>query len=258
MRCLKVGHAVASAIAFFIAAWTLTAFAADLRIDGRSKDSFDRSVKTMADSLSEDDKKVFAEGLMNLILTEYPPAKGMSGFALITIAPQAIDAAPVTVNGKTLSEIMARGRAIARDKSAAASLKANVKSDDQRRLECLRSKVHLSNVSITPGSFGSNIILQVTNKLGWSISGVRIAYKVTSQGRPIPWAEENFATSIAGGIQPNETRKISTTAMLSADAPQNVSVEATVLDVADQDKALYVKDVDILGWSDKRSDRSCD
>lgn len=111
-----LGRVVALA---FAALFFHVAHGADLKIDGTSKETFERSTKAMADTLSNADREIFASGLLNLILTEYPPARGLDGFALLAIGSQAVEAAHITMNGKTMSEIMERGRSIAKNKDVA-------------------------------------------------------------------------------------------------------------------------------------------
>ena len=235
-----------------------TCHAADMKVDGRTKESFDRSVKAMADTLSDADKKVFAEGLMNMILTEYPSAKGMSGIAVLSVAPQALDAAHVTMDGKTLSEIVARGRSVDQQTDAQQGKETAAKSVDEPRRECLRQKVLLSKASIDKQDYGYNIAMEVTNHLDWPIAGIRVSYSATSEGRAVPWIEADFAMELSGGVEPGETRKISTSAFPPANAPSSFVVKAKLLDVSDQNKSLFVRDVRIMGWSDKKSERRCD
>jgi hypothetical protein len=52
----------------FAALFFHVAHGADLKIDGTSKETFERSTKAMADTLSNADREIFASGLLNLIL----------------------------------------------------------------------------------------------------------------------------------------------------------------------------------------------
>jgi hypothetical protein len=233
---------------------------ADMKVDGSTKETFERSTKSMADTLSDEDKKVFAEGLLNMILTDYPSAKGMDGGSFLAIAPKAVEAAHITMDGKTLSEIMARGRAVISKKAADRpnpSEETAAKGDIDERLACLQQKVVVTSASIIKDSFGSSASFLIQNTLQWPISGIWLAFKATSEGRPVPWIEEDFVVGISSGIQPGESRRVSTSARPPGDAPKNLIVEATVLDVADQDKRLLVGTRNVMGWPKERSQRKC-
>ena len=84
---------------------------------------------------------------MNLILTEYPPARGFSGFALLAIGSQAVEAARITMNGKTMTEIMERGRSIAKKKDVANASKEPALARSaaiSRSTKALEAVIHLS------------------------------------------------------------------------------------------------------------------
>jgi hypothetical protein len=116
----------------------------------------------------------------------------------------------------------------------------------------------LSNVSVESADYGRTFKADVTNNLGWPIAGIRIAYKVTSEGRSVPWEDDGFALQIDGGIEPGETHTIRTTASVPSEAPELLSTTAQVLDVSDQDQRQLIRDVTIIGWGDQKSDRQCE
>lgn len=247
-------------IVFALAAVLLAgvASAADLRIDGSSKETFDRSAKAMADTLSESDKEIFARGLMNIIITDYPPAKGAEGLAVFAFASAAVDAAHITAAGKTLPEIMARGRKLAAETGGGETANQNpeINVREQRRA-CLRKAVTVQNAAIKKKDFGTDISFEVDNRLPWAISGVRIGYRATSPGRPVPWMEKDFALAVPGGIQPGEVRRLATSAFPPGGAPPDLTIEAEILDVADEHKRLFVKDVTVIDWGKEQSDKAC-
>ena len=81
-------------------------------VDGSSKEAYERSVKAMADELSDEDKEAFGRGLINLIITRYPPATGAEGLAMLQFMQPAVEAAHITLDGVTRDEILAKGREI--------------------------------------------------------------------------------------------------------------------------------------------------
>ncbi|TAV14720.1 hypothetical protein [Rhizobium ruizarguesonis] len=214
-------------------------------------------MKAMADQLSAADKEVFSKGLINLMITRYPPSAGAQGLMLLQFMPQAIEAAPVNMNGVTADEIMARGRELAAQGQAAAAPAAT--ADTNGILACIDKKVVITSPTFEKGDFSLGSRFKVTNNLPYSIAGIWIDYKIKSDNRAVPWSEDNFVMEISGGIEPGETRQLSTSfSLLSRDTPLTAKVFMTVRDVADQDKKLVVKAAGgVSGWPTDRSPRGC-
>ena len=93
----------------FLMATLSTASASDFRVNGTTKMTYDSSLKVMFDSLPQADQEAFRKGLLNLIVTEYPPAKGVAKKRLLQFVTPALNVAPTTMHGKSLSEILNRG-----------------------------------------------------------------------------------------------------------------------------------------------------
>jgi len=241
-------------------AWSLIAVVAmadDLTIDGTTQETFEASVREMTEGLSDQDAKAFAAGLMNMILTEYPPAKGQEGLSILFFAEEATKAAPRTLDGKTLAEILERGRGLGGSKVAPADDQAA--SDQERVRECLRQAVVVQNAEVTRGDFSPNLELTIANRLAWPIAGIRFHYEVRTEGRAVPWAEDDTALAIAGGIEPGEMRTIGTSLFsMPSEAREPFDVRVTISDVADQDKRQLIGDVRIIDWGQEPSARTCD
>lgn len=214
-------------------------------------------MKSMVEGMSAEDKNIFGHGLISLILKRYPPAQGAKGAGVIQFIPSAIEAAHITLDGVTLDEILAAGREGNSDKPSESGTKGDRDDDASEDLICLKEKVVIANAKIVKTDFGKNIKLSVTNKLSWAISGIGIGYTVMSEGRKVPWSQEEFYISIDGGIEPNETRSVSTTAFISSEAPELLTVSAKVLDVADADKRQLIKATTIAGWSPDKTILKC-
>lgn len=234
------------------------AFALTGSVDGSSKEAYEKSLKAMADQLSPADKEIFSKGLINLMITRYPPAAGAQGLMLMQFMSAAIEAAPVNMNGVTADEIMARGREVAaKNPPAAATPAANV--DTKAILDCVDKKVLITSPTFEKGDFSLGSRFKVTNNLPYAIAGIWIDYKIKSDNRSVPWSEENFVMEISGGIEPGETRQLSTSFnLLSRDTPLTAKVTMTVRDVADPDKKLVVKAAGgVSGWPNERSPKGC-
>lgn len=123
-------------------------------------------------------------------------------------------------------------------------------------LECLSQQVAVTSTTAVPG----RLTFRVENGLGWTLAGVRFAYRVTSAGRPVPWERDTAAVGVRGGIAPGETRTISI-ALLPIPAEVTVgplAAEISLLDVADAQDRLLIGDVRVVGWSDDPSPEVCE
>lgn len=232
------------------------AFALTGSVDGSSKENYEKSLKAMADQLSAADKEVFSKGLINLMITRYPPAAGAQGLMLLQFMPQAIEAAPVNMNGMTADEIMARGRALVAQAQAPA---LSATPDASGTLACLSKKVLITSVTFEKSDYSLGSRFNVTNNLPYAIAGIWIDYKIKSDNRSVPWAEEDFVMGISGGIEPGETRQLSTSfSLVSRETPMTAKVFMTVRDVADPNKKLVVKaSGGVSGWPIDRSPKGC-
>jgi hypothetical protein len=226
----------ALALSIWIAA--TAALAEPMVVDGISQETYERSIREMADTLSETERETFAKGLVNLILTRYPPAQGAEGFQQLQFMQAAVEAAHISMNGVTREEILARGREIeARSNAAPAAPSASDTGSPEaaadRLLACLQGRVTVANAQIVRGDFGRYLQFEATNGLSWPISSIWLSYRVTSEGRLVPWHTDDVGISIPGGIEPSETRQLAVNIFMTREAPEELSVETTVTDVDD-------------------------
>lgn len=237
--------------------WAYSASAQDMTVDGTSKETYERSIKAMAEGMSTEDREAFGRGLINLIVTRYPPAQGAQGLAMIQFMEPAVNAAHITLDGVSREEILAKGREIVANDATKAASDAAPKPSDAIR-SCLQEKITITNATIKSASYGRNISLDVTNSLPWAISGIRVEYVAMSEGRSVPWAKDDFSLSISGGIEPGETRTVATSASLfPSEAPEELTVSVKVLDVADPLERQLIKDVNVIGWAEDKSAMTC-
>ncbi len=122
---------------------------------------------------------------------------------------------------------------------------------------CLREKVQVTAASVEQTDISSYIKLTLKNTLSWPVSFVIVSYKVTSEGRAVPWAEERFGMSIPGGIEPGETREISTNIYPPSEAPKELTAKAELLDVADAEKRQLIGENKYQGNADDLSPLGC-
>lgn len=226
-----------------------------LKIDGSSKEAYERSIKAMADSLSGAEKEMFSKGLINLIITRYPPAAGAEGLTLLQFIQPAVESAHIHMDGVAVEEILARGRQLA---AAKPSQSPSQVADDDATLSCLKQKVVVESATLQKGDFGFFAAYRVTNNLPYAIGGIWLGYEIRSEGRSVPWEREDFVTAIAGGIEPGETRELSHGfSLLSPSTPENATVTFQLMDIADAESRLVIKTRSVIGWPDQKSPHGC-
>ena len=241
----------AATVAFLLSATC----ALSQEIDGSSRETFERSVAAMGEDLSDEDKEIFAKGLLNLMLTEYPPANGLDGLALLAMLAPATEAAHISLDGFTFDQIMSRGRELS--EGGGESFEAEVQSSGGL-LECLVERVELVSAKLVDRDYGGKeVVIEVRNGLSKAIAGIWIEYSVREVGRTVAWANEDFVSSIPGGIEPGEVREIRNTVYLSRDAGNELVVDARVLDVADAELHLFIHERGVMGWPETPSEETC-
>ena len=222
--------------------------AAELRIDGTSKETYERSLGAMIDSLNKRDMDAFQKGLINLIVTRYPPAKGAVGRQILRFLQPAIAAAPTTLNGITKSEILAHGRMVVTSLN-------NLKSP---LLKCLRKKVVLTGAVIENDGKTDYLKFDVTNNLTWSVSGIIVKYTIQAKNSSIPWKMSLTAPSISGGVGPGETRSIRVAvSKLPSPRTDDVFTFVELYNVADPEKRLLLAEIQADGSTGEKSNRTC-
>lgn len=80
-------------------------------IDGSSKESFARSAKAIADSLTDEEKELYSNGFLFLLKESHPLAREAKGFELITIMTEAVENAHIYMDGVTKEQILVAGKA---------------------------------------------------------------------------------------------------------------------------------------------------
>lgn len=242
-----------------LAVWTPQSAQAEMKINGSSQAAFERSVKAMTRNMSKSDKQAFTKGLLNLILTRYPPAAGAKGLQLFAFMGEATKAAHRTMDGVSRSDILQHGRRLQAKSAAKARTSSKVAKFNRQKLRCLQRHVSVSAPAFKRGRYSEYVELKLTNRLTWAIAGVRLSYKVLSAGRSVPWTERRVSTSVKGGIEPGETRAVSVSVrgVPKHVATKDLIVEVSVLDVADAQKRLVVGGVTVIGWSKEPSQKPC-
>lgn len=255
---LAIGSAVAIAVLAGVA-FLFWPVGDALEILAADRAGVEADLKRMTASVSEADKEAYQSGFIILLLDRYPPAKGLDGFARLSMVEPALDAAHENMQGVTVADIVAAGRANLDRIEAGKVEAAQAVSQKELLVECLQSRLPVTNASVVRGPYERILTFTVANNLPWAISGVLVAYDITSKGRTVPWSSDNGSQSIAGGLEPGETKELTyPLSLFPSDAPDDLSVVARVVDVGDSQQRQLVRDVHIVSWSDELSDQTCE
>jgi len=158
-------------------------------------------------------------------------------------------------------EILRHGRELIKDNDSGSSVGVSSTEAQQQtdnRLDCLREHVVISRAEVVNADWGRQLELDIRNNLSWPMAGLWFSYSVRSPERSVPWDDGDFPISIAGGIEPGETRTIRTSIILPREAEMPLEVIASILDAADQDKRLFINERGVMGWPDEQSVMGCE
>lgn len=230
-------------------------------VDGSSQQAFEDSIAAMTADISPDEQELFSAGLLNLILTEYPPARGLVGLEALMFAEPAVEAAPITLDGYSFEQIMDRGREIKSPVEPSAPTVTLVddagpaEADSLR--QCIQQNVLISDARFVRGDFGGRLEFDISNNLPFALAGIHIEYRLVGQGRSVPWDQDDFFLSISGGIEPDETRTITTSARVTLEAGDALILTGDILDVADPELRLLVGEQRVHDWPREQSPMEC-
>lgn len=186
---------------------TLLAACGAPTLDATSEESRKSSIERMKQALPDGERGRFERAVMIV---------AMDGLS-IADSGGSVDAALVTLDGKTAEEIMSEADSIvaareAREREQAlqeiAELEQKVRDAEAAReqLEKFavnRSRFHLERdrYSVRPEPI---IELSLTNGTDQAVGRVFAVGTIASPGRSIPWLKEDFNFSVSGGIEPGE------------------------------------------------------
>lgn len=249
-------------LALMAAVLSGTAIAKDLLINGSSQAAMQESMRPMMQGLDATELEIFQNGFLSMVVTTYPPAKGLDGLALIPFMEPAMVTAHNRLDGISFAQIMERGRALAKHNEAQANQqKAQskvAKKEYLAKVDCMKSKILLSKPSLSKTTFGHRLDFTVSNGLQWALGGIVIRYKLASSGREVPWEKGIRPIVIKGGIEPGETRSIHMTAWeVPKDAPDKMEGTISMYDVADGELKLLFVDDGYLDFSNIPTSKKC-
>ncbi len=177
--------------------------------------------------------------------------------AITTPTINEADAGTDAVEGTTNPEATEPGTSSESNGGSASA--EEVPSEDEVLRSCILEHVDLE-AQLVPQSWGSGFDVELTieNRLSWAIAAIQVEFEIRSPDRSVPWSDGSPSQQIAGGIEPSETRSVTTSALLPDIAlDEELVVEARLLDVADADMNLFVADQLVMGWGMEPSTRPC-
>jgi hypothetical protein len=257
---MKLGIQTVALVALVSISNVLSAHGEVLR--GDSREAFDRQINAFVDGLDEAEGEAFSEGIIDLAITRHPMySENASPFDLLELFPTMIGAMHITLDGVDTEEILRHGRELIKDNDSGSSVGVSSTEAQQQtdnRLDCLREHVVISRAEVVNADWGRQLELDIRNNLSWPMAGLWFSYSVRSPERSVPWDDGDFPISIAGGIEPGETRTIRTSIILPREAEMPLEVIASILDAADQDKRLFINERGVMGWPDEQSVMGCE
>src|SRR5215217_3532782 len=211
---------------------------AQMTIDGRTVETYERSIRAMADSLPQSERETFGLGLMNMIIWDYPASAGATGLSVMSLMTPALAAAHITLDGVTIDKIMDRGRAVVAQQQSAKGQQAS--SEDQTSIlrTCLQNRMEMTDFQVVnDGTPPIELKVTVENGLSWSVSALAFYSIAKSPGRSAAWGENTLSTTIPGGIEPGEKKRLSISFYgLPPDLPPDANFSLSITDAADADK----------------------
>ena len=209
--------------------------------DGSSEAAATQSQKRMIEGLSKADAEAFVRGVAAIKL-EYArrtAAKAEGGLiGRLSMMADALKISYVGLDGMTRNQIIARGRQL----NGGPAGETTKVSSNPEVLKCLRSAVRLTSSRLSEAKYGrSQLWFVVNNRLSWAISVVAVKYVVRNPSRAVPYAKDDFAVSISGGIEPGETKLVGVDLFSYKGPYHNITVDLVLLDVADPEGRFLIR-----------------
>lgn len=250
---------VALAAALAVAIPLLTAISNAQTIDASSDEALKKSMAKIIGDMTPEEQAQFSKALLGFVMS-----KALEGqISLLELGQMTTDEAGSKVyallHGKTAEEILALNTNAAKDKRPNPPAEMSTAEKKAEIKRCLMKNVAVVRVAIDRNNYGTSLKLDIHNKLAWPLSAVRISYAVLTDGREVPWDKDETFLSISGGINPDEIRTVSTSLWhLPREIPiEQITVRAAVTDVVDAKNRQFVRDVRLIGASDKLSTEVC-
>ncbi|MGP9696226.1 DUF6694 family lipoprotein [Halomonas sp. AOP27-A1-34] len=184
----------------------LSTACADPTIDGSNQRQFESSLEEVRATLNESEVERFNEALAGYMMRTMMAGRNILEFGELNEdeMEELYNEARQSLHGLTAEEVLARVQGEApTDTEEVSDVDASVAQEMLDRFEIEHARYFVREESYTRGS--PVIELRVTNNTGEPVSRGYFRGILQTPGRSVPWVDETFNYSIAGGIEPGET-----------------------------------------------------
>lgn len=197
---MKLLFGVALSVAMMGAAY------ADPTIDGSNQRQFEKSLEEVRATLDDSEIESFNDALSAYMMRTMLDGQNLLAFGEMSEEERddLYNEARQSLHGLSAEEVMARVQDEASaDPSVVADVDASVAQEMLSRFEIESARYFVREESYMPGT--PVIELRVTNNTGEPVSRGYFRGILQTPGRSVPWVDDTFSYSIAGGIEPGET-----------------------------------------------------
>lgn len=193
----------------------------DTRIDGSSKEAYEKSLKAIKAKLSQEETKKLEEALQVVAVPAMlqPGEGGLVGMLAALKDPEkTFEKMLAEVNGKTPRELIAQADAKIKEraKEELKSVVSEIAELEKRKAGAEKAKELLSKITTTdPRYYWSSgflpapvIDFNLTNNSGVALSRVYFHGVVSTPGRSIAWIDKDFNYELPGGLENGETKHL--------------------------------------------------
>lgn len=234
-------------LAAALAASTLLA-SCDERVNTSNPQAFQKSIDAMMEGMTTEEKTRFAHSLQAIAFDTAEVGEGtmMGGYAPTGLV---LMAAAEKIKGKTADQIVRLGyeTRIAR---LDATIAEGLQTVQAAQAERLRHKATFDAIRIEGGRFYVNrqyivepvIEFRITNGSNIALRRGFFQGTLISEGRTIPWVDEQFNHEFSGGLEPGESRLLTLSPNMFGEWGQgdhinrrDLNIKVTVVNVEDSD-----------------------
>jgi hypothetical protein len=192
----------------------------DMRIDGSSQETYEKSLKVIRAKLTPEETVKFDEALKVVVFSEMIPSQGgLLGLMTAFNDPDKIQAKMLAaVNGKTPRELITQADAKIKEqaKEELKSVTSEIAELEKRKAGAEKAAGLLSKIVVTDARFFWSsgylpqpvLAFKVANSTGVPLSRLYFHGVVSTPGRKIPWVEDEFNYEVSGGLENGESKSL--------------------------------------------------
>lgn len=180
---------------------------ADLTIDASTEDSFNSSVEEIRNTLSDEEREKFDSATAAYLISSM--MEGRSILEIGNLSDEQLDVvvaeARSGLDGKSAEDVI--GAADSQDAENVTPSQASEEESTASNDLLEKFVIESANFFFRDSGYSKSpvIELKVTNNTGEAVSQAYFHGVLISPNRSVPWVDESFNYSIAGGIEPGET-----------------------------------------------------